>query len=104
MESEVYVALLMACGWWTARRHHYAAKRCGVAAMRMSLIAGAPVILAGVLLAANAIDVSFAGMGGIRPLPIEVITAPLARLPKAWIWGAMGAWLQYQRVRAQTQQ
>ena len=101
MESEVYVALLIAGGWWTARRHHYSANRCGVAAMRMSLIAGAPVILAGVLLAANAIDVSFAGMGGIRPLPIEVITAPLARLPKAWIWGAMGAWLQYQRVRSQ---
>jgi hypothetical protein len=99
MVSQVYIALLMVCGWWTGRRHHCQSKRCGLAAMRMSLIAGAPVLIAGVLVAMHAISVTFAGMEGTHPLPIEVIAAPLARLPEAFLYGSMGAWVQRHSVR-----
>jgi hypothetical protein len=70
--------------------------------MRMSLIAGAPVLIAGVLLAIGASGLTFAGMGGIRPHPIEVIAAPLARLPEAFLYGWMGAWVQRHSVRTRT--
>ena len=94
MVSQIYFALLMTCGWWTERRHPCRRNRGGLAAMRMSLIAGAPVLIAGVLLAIGAIDVTFAGMGGMHPHPFEVIAAPLARLPEAFLYGSMGAWVQ----------
>ena len=99
MVSQVYIALLMACGWLTERRHPCQRNRGGLAAMRMSLIAGAPVLVAGLLLAAGAIGVTFAGMGGIHPHPIEVIAAPLARLPEAFLYGSMGAWARRHAMR-----
>jgi hypothetical protein len=92
MASEVYTALLILCGWWTRRRYHYSAQRCGMAAMRMSLIAGLPVMLAGALLAAGAIQLNLISSGGVQPLPFVVLLAPIARLPENWIWGAVGGW------------
>jgi hypothetical protein len=47
----------------------------------------------------HAISVTFAGMEGTHPLPIEVIAAPLARLPEAFLYGSMGAWVQRHSVR-----
>jgi len=94
MVSPFYPWLLIACGWWTARRHPgYSAKRCGVAAMRMSLIGGVPVLLAGVLLAVGSLTASHVGLGGFEPSPLAVIVAPLARLPEAWLYGMMGQWV-----------
>ena len=52
-----------------------------------------PVFIAGLLLAVGAIDVSFIGLADLRPSPFAVMIAPLARLPKSWIWGAIGGWL-----------
>ena len=99
MVSQVYIVLLMACGWLTERRHPCQRHRGGLAAMRMSLIAGAPVLIAGLLLAVGAISVAFAGMGAVHPHPIEVIAAPLARLPEAFLYGSMGAWTQRHAIR-----
>lgn len=99
MVSQVYIVLLMACGWLTGRRHPCAANRGGLAAMRMSLVAGAPVMIAGLLLATGAIGVTFTGMGSIHPNPLEVIAAPLARLPEAFLYGSMGAWTARYSVR-----
>jgi hypothetical protein len=92
MTSEVYTVLLIMCGWWTRRRYHYSPRRCGVAAMRMSLIAGVPVVLAGVALAMGAIDLRNITAGDIQPVPFGVLMAPIARLPENWIWGTVGAW------------
>jgi hypothetical protein len=69
--------------------------------MRMSLIGGIPVLLAGVLLAADVVTASQIGLGEYHPLPLAVMVAPLARLPEAWLYGAMGAWIRCQRVRSQ---
>lgn len=99
MVSQVYIVLLMACGWLTERRHPGERNRGGLAAMRMSLIAGAPVLITGLLLAVGAVGITFAGMGGMDPHPIEAIAAPLARLPEAFLYGSMGAWTQRHAIR-----
>ena len=91
MVSLVFLGLLIGCGWWTAYRHSgYSAKRCGTATMRMSLIGGIPVQVAGVLLAADVITATQVGLG-VPPMSLAVIVAPLARLPEAWLYGWMGA-------------
>jgi hypothetical protein len=43
--------------------------------------------------------VTFTGMGGVHPHPLEVIAAPLARLPEAFLYGSMGAWTRRHSVR-----
>jgi hypothetical protein len=90
MTSEVYAVLLTMCGWWTRRRYGSSATRCGVAAMRMSLIAALPVLAAGVLLALGAVQAPAISAGAIQPLPLAVLLAPLAHLPKYWLFGAIG--------------
>jgi hypothetical protein len=101
MVSPLYTWLLIASGWWTARRHtDYSAKRCGVATMRMSLIGGVPALLAGVLLAADVITPSQVGLGELQTLPLAVMVAPLARLPEAWLYGSMGAWIRRAGLRS----
>jgi len=100
MVSLVYPWLLIGCGWWTAYRHSgYSAKRCGTATMRMSLIGGIPVLVAGVLLAADVITATQVGLG-VPPMSLAVIVAPLARLPEAWLYGWMGAAAQCVRARS----
>jgi hypothetical protein len=102
MVSLAYPYLLFACGCWTARRHPGCpAKRCGVATMRMSLIGGIPVLVAGLLLTADAVTAIQLGFGEAPPMPLAVMVAPLARLPEAWLYGAMGGWLVNRRVRRQ---
>lgn len=93
LASELYIWLLIACGCWTQRRYQVTATRAGVAAMRMSLIAGSPVVIAGLLLAFGALDITFLGLTDLRPSPFAMTMAPLARLPENWIWGAVGGWL-----------
>ena len=101
MVSPVFPWLLIACGWWTASRHPgFSAKRCGTATMRMSFIGGIPVLVAGMLLAAGAISATQVGMGDVSPMSLAVIVAPLARLPEAWLYGSMGAWVQCARSRS----
>ena len=101
MVSPWYTWMLIACGWWTARRHPgYSAKRCGVATMWMSLIGGVPVLIAGVLLAVDGITATQVGLGGFQPLPLAVFTAPLARLPEAWLYGMMAQWVRCALARA----
>ena len=59
LASEVYTLLLIACGGWTQVRHGGTAKQSGVAAMKMSLIAGAPVMFGALLLMFGLFSVSF---------------------------------------------
>ena len=88
--SDVYAVLLIACGCWTRLRGG-AAARPGIAAMKTSLIAGLPVVAAGLLMTVGAIDVTFVpGAQAIDPAPIVMTIAPLLRLPESWIWGSVG--------------
>ncbi len=96
MASEFYVLLLVACGCWTYLRHGGKATRSGLAAMRMSLIAGIPIMLIAALLMSGFLDMAFLnprGAATIRPSALAMLVAPLSRLPEAWIWGSIGSFI-----------
>ena len=96
LASEFYVLLLAVCGCWTHLRHGGKATRSGVAGMRMSLIAGIPVMVMGLLMAFGFLDVMLLeapGAARIRPFAWAILVAPLARLPEAWLWGTIGGLL-----------
>jgi hypothetical protein len=89
--SDGYALLLMACGWWaeTVRRRSDSAvvpRSGGMAAMRITVLAGLPVMLVGVLM-------MFGLLRGGQPAwmaPWAVFAAPLLRLPQAWVYGVVG--------------
>jgi hypothetical protein len=92
--SEVYAVLLLGCGCWTHLRSGTTPNQSGIAAMRMSLIAGIPVVAGGLLLAAGAIDVTFSGFAPhVAPRPVPMVVSTLLRLPEAWFLGALGGGL-----------
>jgi hypothetical protein len=96
LTSELYVLLLGVCGCWTHLRHGGKVTRAGVAAMRMSLIAGIPIMLMGLLMAFGFLDVIMLDSRGgapMRPFAWAIVAAPLARVPEAWIWGSFGGLL-----------
>ena len=96
MASEAYVLLLVACGCWTYLRHGGKVTRAGLAAMRMSVIAGIPIMLIGVLVMSGLLDVAFLDPRGgatIRPSALAILVAPRSRLPEAWTWGSLGGLL-----------
>jgi hypothetical protein len=93
MASEAYVLLLVACGCWTHLRHGGKVTRSGRAAMRMSVIAGIPIMLIAVLVMSGLVEMAFFDPRGavtIRPSALAILVAPLSRLPEAWLWGSMG--------------
>jgi hypothetical protein len=96
LASEIYVYIGIACGYWTESRSPGSAARAGVAAMRMVLMGGSPVMLAGLLLAAGIADPALARVAGrgFEPSPLAMMLAPLAAAPPFWIWGVGGAWLK----------
>jgi hypothetical protein len=93
LASGLFVWLLIACGCWTHLEYGGTARRAGVAAMKMGLIAGIPIILAGVLMMAGLVKLTFVGPRVPPPPAWAVLIAPLARLPEFWIWGALGGQL-----------
>jgi hypothetical protein len=96
MASELYALLLVACGCWTYLRHGGKVTKSGFAAMRMSVIAGIPIMLIAVLLLSGFLDLAFLdtrGAATIRPSALAILVAPLSRLPEAWIWGSIGGLL-----------
>jgi hypothetical protein len=91
LNSNLYGFLLVVCGAWTYARSRGSARQSGMAAMRMSLVAGAPVILGAALLALGAIDIHFVDpLRAMSPNPWAMMMAPLARLPESWLLGAFG--------------
>jgi hypothetical protein len=94
--SELYVYVGIACGYWTEHRWPGSVSRASLAAMKMSVIAGSPVMIAGLLMAVGLVDASVAGLAGrsFEPTPISMILAPLAGALPFWIWGMGGAWLR----------
>jgi hypothetical protein len=91
-DSGPYALLLLVCGCWTYLRRPGGVSRCGIAGMRMTFLAGIPIMLAGVLMIFGLPEAAFLGVRR-APTPLTVFAATLFALPKAWIWGALGAYL-----------
>lgn len=92
LTAEFYVMLIVGCGCWTYLRHGGKVTRSGVAAMRMSLIAGIPALVIGLLMMFGFLDVIVGAHdpGGVRKFAWAILIARLAQVPEAWIWGSIG--------------
>jgi hypothetical protein len=109
LSSNLYVLALIACGCWTYLRNHGAGHP-GLAAMKISLIAGIPVMLAGTLMLTGILGTSVVGPADtpttfqqhgftftfyskdhVVPSAWSVLVSPLFRLPVSWLWGTIGA-------------
>jgi hypothetical protein len=94
--TDVFTLLLVWCGWRTESTRIAKWYDSGYAAVRMTLIGGLPVILAGALLALNTIDVAVVQRGANTawtPSALALMVAPLSRAPESWLWGVLGGWL-----------
>ena len=82
-QLDLYAFLLLACGWWTAARHRCGTlSRSGFAAVKLTLLAGFPIFIAGLMM--------LTGARGTPPSALEVMTAPVFMLPQHWLFGYMG--------------
>jgi hypothetical protein len=107
LKSNLYVLALVACGCGTYLRDP--ARSPGLAAMRATLIAGIPVVVAAVLMLTGALAATVVGPGDapttfeqhgftftfystdhIVPSPWSVLVAALFQLPWSFLWGAVG--------------
>jgi hypothetical protein len=106
LTTEFYVLLIVGCGCWTYLRHGDKVTRSGVAAMRMSLIAGIPALVIGLLMMFGFLDVIVGadGAAGVRKVAWAILIARLAQVPEAWIWGSIGGligkWIARRRTAA----
>jgi hypothetical protein len=91
--AEIYVLGMVACGCWTYMRDRGPLHRSGTAAMRMSLIAGLPILICALLMLLGFVDLMFLAPQRVRPLPWAMLISPFLRLPEALIWGVVGGLL-----------
>lgn len=108
LQSEFYVLVLFAIGFWTAVAGKQSPAR---AAMRASMIASIPLALIGLLMLTgllphtelvpgqkiamlSARGIVYPFYKGIQqipaPAPLTLLLSPLLRLPGAWMWGTIG--------------
>ena len=106
--SNSYVLILFGCGVWTHLRHGGELSQSGKEAMKISFIAGIPVMAAGLLMLFGVTDahptqnrcwlrVSDASSplhalqsATCPPAPLGVSLSPLLVLPWSWVWGVGG--------------
>ena len=93
LASNLYAYLLIFCGCWTHLRHGGTAKQSGTAAAKMTLIAGMPIIVGALLMMAGIVTLRVSPAPLHSPSAWSILVAPLARLPGAWIFGALGGQL-----------
>ena len=109
--SNLYVLILFGCGVWTHMRYGGESSRSGRAAVKLSFIAGIPVMLAGLLMLSGILELHAAQdycwirasdssglLRGVQtalcpPAPLGVLAAPLFILPASWLWGMLGGLL-----------
>jgi len=110
--SDLYVLVLVWCGYLTQLRHRRSLSHAGIAAVRLSLIAGIPVIVAGGLMLAGVLGIAVVDPGHLpatvrehtfsytyygaerdQITPVGVLLSPLFKLPESWVWGVLGGWL-----------
>jgi hypothetical protein len=108
LQSEFYVIVLFAIGFWTAVAGKQSPAR---AAMRAAVVASIPLALIGLLMLTgllayaelvpgqkiamlNARGILYPFYKGIQqipaPAPLTLLLSPLLRLPGAWLWGTIG--------------
>lgn len=85
MHTDLYALLLMVCGAWTELQHACKRSRPGRAAVKLSMLAGSPIVVAGLVSV-------FGGRTG-PPSALEVATAPIFMLPLHWIYGYLGGYV-----------
>ena len=85
LKSDLYALLLMACGFWTHWRQCGTLSRAGVAAIKMTMLVGFPIFVAGLLM--------LTGDRSAAPSALEVMAAPMVMLPQHWLYGCVGAWV-----------
>jgi hypothetical protein len=109
LKSELYVLFLVVCGAVIHLRYSTTPARTGLAAMKISFIAGLPILAAGVLMLLGVMHATVLGPGDAPttfrehgfaftyysaqpdpPAALSVLFAPVARLGESWIWGAVG--------------
>lgn len=90
LHSDLYAQFLVLCGCLIHLRSRTRPWRTGVAAMKISFIAGLPILVAGLLMFAG---VAAPSAHAYSPGAWEVMAAPIARLGEAWIWGTVGGTL-----------
>ena len=107
LKSNLYVLALVACGCGTYLRDR--ASRPGLAAMRVTLIAGIPVMVAAILMLTGTLATTVVGPNDVpttfeqhgftftfysadrvAPSPWSVLVSPLFGLPWSWLWGTVG--------------
>jgi hypothetical protein len=91
MATNLYAIALQICGWWTHVRHGGTASQSGRAAVKMSMLAGAPVIVLGLMMLAEP--------RAAAPSAIEVMAAPLFALPQSWLHGYIAGAIACRLVR-----
>lgn len=98
--SELYVLFLVACGCVIHLQRGGRPAKSGIAAMKISFIAGLPIMAAGVLMLLGVMQATVLGPVDTSA-SLSVLLAPLARLPESWIWGfvggALGRWISCRR-------
>jgi hypothetical protein len=123
LASELFVLLLVACGCWTNLRHDGTLLQSSASAMRLSLIAGSPIVLAGIMMVLGILRIVALGPGDApttfledrftytyysaqhhAPSAMNVLLAPLFKLPESWIWGLLGGQLGRTLSRARHSQ
>lgn len=82
MATDLFALALIICGGWTELRNPGPLSRAGMAGLKMSLMAGLPVVIAGLM--------SFASVRSAHPSALEVTTAPLLMLPMHFVYGFLG--------------
>jgi hypothetical protein len=117
--AEFFAFVLTACGLIVRLRERVPRWRSGVAATQLAAVAGAPVLILGLLLIAGIVDLrvitpaggaattahgwtyTYCTSEGRIPAPLAVFAAPLLRLPQAFLYGLFGGWIaSWLRVRA----
>ena len=96
LHSDLYALFLVVCGCAIHLHSRMSPLRTGVAAMKISFIAGFPIFAAGLLMLAGAVEPD---AHAYAPGPWHVLVAPIARLGVSWIWGSVGGSLGRAIVR-----
>ena len=81
--TEFYALLLMVCGVWTQLKYSDRIRRSAIAAMKLTLIGGIPVMLVGVLMFIGVVD-------AFPRVAFGTLVAPIFATPYSAVWGAVG--------------
>jgi hypothetical protein len=110
LNTSLYLLVLFACGLWTSLRHGGDSSKSGRTAIKISILAGIPVMISGAMLWAGVLGAAIpvakqfcwlrvsdptSFWEGLRsatcaPAPLGFVISPLVMLPQAWLWGTLG--------------